>query len=160
MKSFDQLFTENDGVLYHKAWEKGEGLVAGWKIKTGYHQVRANGKNIFRHRVIWEMYNGPIPELLVIDHLNGIPGDDRIENLQVVTRAENHGLGIPSLYKSNSSGFNGVVWYKAYRKWIAGFQYNKKSIHVGYFSDPAEAAEALAKKRIELGAPKSRRVKA
>jgi hypothetical protein len=158
MKSLDEIFSEKDGVLYHKSWKKLFGLVAGHTIKDGYQQVRVNGKKVFRHRVIWEMNYGPIPDSLVIDHINGIPGDDRIENLQVVTRAENHSLGISALYKSNSSGFNGVVWYKQYGKWSANFRHKRKPIHCGYFDDPKEASEAILKKRIEIGAPISRRV--
>ena len=41
------------------------------------------------HRVIWERVNGPIPEGMEINHLNGIKDDNRLENLEVVTHSDN-----------------------------------------------------------------------
>ena len=42
------------------------------------------------HRIIWEAVNGqPIPEGMEINHINGIKHDNRIENLELVTRLEN-----------------------------------------------------------------------
>lgn len=42
------------------------------------------------HRVIWEYVNGPIAPGLDINHLNGVKTDNRIVNLEAVTRAENN----------------------------------------------------------------------
>lgn len=41
------------------------------------------------HRMIWESVNGPIAAGFEINHLNGDKLDNRIENLELVTRAEN-----------------------------------------------------------------------
>jgi len=43
------------------------------------------------HRKIWEACYGKIPEGNFIHHINGNKNDNRIENLQCVTRKE-HGL--------------------------------------------------------------------
>lgn len=40
-------------------------------------------KQIKLHRAIWIAANGRIPEELVIDHINGIKNDNRIENLRL-----------------------------------------------------------------------------
>jgi hypothetical protein len=53
------------------------------------------------HRVVWEYVHGPIPGL-DINHLNGVKTDNRIVNLEAVTRAENNrhavvtGLTVPA----------------------------------------------------------------
>lgn len=39
-------------------------------------------------RIVWEAANGPIPKGHVVRYLNGDSMDDRLENLQVVTRRE------------------------------------------------------------------------
>ena len=60
------------------------------------------------HRIIWEMFNGPIPTGMVIDHMNGNPWDNRIENLRVVTHRQNVQNAKKS--KRNTSGITGVRW--------------------------------------------------
>ena len=41
------------------------------------------------HRIVWEAFNGKIPEGHMIDHINRDKTDNRIENLRVVTRSQN-----------------------------------------------------------------------
>lgn len=46
------------------------------------------------------------------------------------------------MYKTNTSGYYGVSWNTAQRKWIVTIRINKKTIRVGYFRDIEEAARA------------------
>lgn len=46
-------------------------------------------RNIAAHRVVWELANGPIPDLLEINHKNGIKTDNQLSNIEVVTSGEN-----------------------------------------------------------------------
>ena len=41
------------------------------------------------HRIVWEQHNGPIPDGMTIDHINGNKKDNRIENLQMLSRKDN-----------------------------------------------------------------------
>lgn len=41
------------------------------------------------HRLIWEAVHGPIPDGLEPNHKNGVKTDNRIANLELVTRAQN-----------------------------------------------------------------------
>ena len=43
----------------------------------------------YEHRKVWENAYGAIPDGLVIDHINGKKDDNRIENLQLLTRKKN-----------------------------------------------------------------------
>lgn len=49
---------------------------------------RGRGKAIFEHRVVWENANGPIPDGQEIHHRNEIRTDNRLENLECVTRLQ------------------------------------------------------------------------
>lgn len=64
------------------------GKPAGWQDPRGYW--KATAKCAYVHRMIWEMLKGPIPEGLVIDHINQDKTDNRIENLRCVTYGENN----------------------------------------------------------------------
>ena len=41
------------------------------------------------HRKVWKSVYGEIPKGMVIDHINGNTLDNRIENLQCITQAQN-----------------------------------------------------------------------
>lgn len=79
-------------------------LVTGTNIKGYLHvKLSINGeKHTVRiHRVIWISVYGGIPDGTVIHHKNNKKGDNRIENLAVVTPAENSRLAaIDGLYAS------------------------------------------------------------
>jgi len=52
------------------------------RIKIPNHPKANKTGYISEHRYVWEMANGkPLPDGWVIHHLNGIPHDNRIENL-------------------------------------------------------------------------------
>lgn len=82
------------------------GQVAGSKHKLGYIKVQLNGTLCFVHPVIWFMCNGFDPGDLQIDHHNGDPSDNRIENLCPVTHQQN-GFN-RKVSSNNNSGVNGV----------------------------------------------------
>ena len=46
---------------------------------------------ILKHRFIFECFHGKINDVkLVIDHINNIKTDNRLENLQLITQSQNH----------------------------------------------------------------------
>ena len=54
-----------------------------------YKRIWHNGKMESEHRVVWEQANGPIPDGMTIDHINGNTLDNRLENLQVMSMYDN-----------------------------------------------------------------------
>ncbi len=66
--------------------------------KNGYLQVLVRGINTDfvcykAHRFVYEVFKGSIPNSLVIDHINKIKTDNRLENLDLVTQQENSRRG-------------------------------------------------------------------
>lgn len=77
------------GLVYGRA-----GQVVGTECSDGYVRLGRRGRDLpagyqYAHRVIWEAVTGPIPEGLEIDHLNGRKADNRISNLEAVSRSVN-----------------------------------------------------------------------
>lgn len=73
------------GVVYGRAGTPVGGLCSDGYVRLG------GGRNGYQyaHRLIWETVHGEIEPGLEIDHLNGRKDDNRIRNLEAVTRAEN-----------------------------------------------------------------------
>ena len=61
----------------------------------GYYQFKVNDKklikpkNYYIHRFEWECVKGVIPEGFVIDHCDSVKTNNQIDNLQLLTLAEN-----------------------------------------------------------------------
>lgn len=110
---------------------------AGTIDHTGYCHVYVNGRSYQRHRIIWEMFNGKIRDGFVIDHINHIRHDDRIENLREITPAENNKNA--SIRKDNKCGVVGVSFHKRCKKWYARIRHNGKLVNL-YWGDSFDDA--------------------
>lgn len=76
------------------------------KNRTDSMVVSVKCKIYMLNRVVWEMVNGPIPEGYIIDHLDGNPLNNKIENLACKTRGEN--MQNRKIDSRNNTGFPGV----------------------------------------------------
>lgn len=130
----DLFIYHNDGTVTRRRnhYCTKKGALAGFKNKAGYWYVKVYQKRIALHRVIWIMHNGEIPPGMVVDHINRVRDDNRIENLRIAsykTNARNM-----SIKKGNLSGLKGVSYSKRDRMWIARIRYNGRDVMLGRFS--------------------------
>ena len=108
-------------------------------VNGRYLQIGVCGKRMRGHQFAWLLTHGYIAK--TIDHINGNGLDNRLENLREVTQQQNiHNCRNPP--KHNTSGFLGVSYYKAGKKFAAHINLNGKKIHLGYFVDPKMAHQA------------------
>lgn len=126
-------------------------LWTGAKLPKGYGRIHGEvqGKFLLAHRVSYELANGPIPEGLVIDHMCHTPGCVNPDHLRAITRQQN-AENIGKLHSKNTSGYRGVNWNKAMKKWHALVSYQRQRYHVGFYESIEDAAEAAKAKRLEL----------
>lgn len=96
--------------IYQKYKQTGKGNHSGqWTelrkphIQPFYHPVSGNAYNcvtvkvkidgkyrfVVASNIIWVYFNGSIPEGYDVDHINDVSTDNRLENLQLLTRTEN-----------------------------------------------------------------------
>ena len=105
-------YDAEQGVVRNR---KGQ-VIKGFDDKDGYLQLNmwlADGRHVVKlHRLVWVLCRGCLPTQ--IDHLNGNPKDNRIENLREVSQSENDmnrllawkpnaNTGVPGVCKSNNS---------------------------------------------------------
>lgn len=100
------------------------------------------------HRVGWALYHGKWP-LNEIDHINGIPSDNRLVNLREVNHVENlQNQKIPS---DNKSGHIGVSWNRHRNKWISRISVDGKYLYLGLFSNKEDAVISRSKAETQYG---------
>lgn len=65
--------------------------------RGNYLRVRlwkdGKGKDYRVHRLVWEVFNGPIPDGLHVNHINENVQDNRLTNLNLMTPKENNAWG-------------------------------------------------------------------
>ena len=101
-----------------------------WKLKNKRNRYTA-------HQLVAIEFLGhkPCGSILVVDHINDIKTDNRVENLQIVTQRFN-------VYKTQghySSQYKGVSWHKNRKKWQSNIRINGKLKYLGGFIDEHEA---------------------
>lgn len=96
-----------------------------------------NNKQILLHRLIYEAYYDVVPT--IIDHINGIRADNRIENLREVDASGNSQNRAAN--KSNILGYKGV-WKNPIGRYRACIHLKNKTIHLGTHDTPELAALA------------------
>jgi len=69
-------------------------------------QISFQGKQYYVHRIIWVLINGSISPEMVIDHLDGNPFNNKIENLSLKSTAGN--MKNQKKYSNNTTGITGV----------------------------------------------------
>jgi hypothetical protein len=102
INGYDGYFIDTDGNVWTS--KSGNNLTQRTELKllklskkrTGYLYAniywgtKVNQRSSLRvHRLVYEAFVGPITEGFVIDHINDIKSDNRLENLQMLSVAEN-----------------------------------------------------------------------
>lgn len=100
-------------------------------------------KTIIMHRLIMNISDPKIQ----IDHINGNKLDNRKCNLRILGNMENC-QNLHKLDARNTSGYRGVSWDKANKKWIAIAGYRNKKIYLGLFDSAKTAGEKVEKWRL------------
>lgn len=105
-----------------------------WHLYKGGYAVRKKGnKTIYLHRCVVHA-----EEDEYVDHINGNPLDNRLENLRICLHSDNMKN---QKTRNNKSGYKGVRLHKS-GLWQARIHVDKKEISLGYYKTPEDAARA------------------
>jgi len=157
----NQYRINTDGELFTiaKRGGRGRGKVGDWyqikgtKRGRGYLDARIGGKIFPIHRIVAQHFIDGYTDGSIVDHINGDPSDNRLQNLRILSHKQNmRAYNKPT--NGAKSKYRGVWWHKANRKWVAEIRPNNQKIHIGCYSDELEAAKAFNTKALELGWPK------
>ncbi len=116
------------------------GALAGWLSDSGHRMIEIDHVAYLAHRLAWLYVHGSYPSS-DLDHINGIPDDNRIENLREAT----HGQNMQNYRAANANsktGLLGVCYNKRAAAFVAQIRVSGKSLHLGYFKTAQEASVA------------------
>lgn len=102
----------------------------------GHLHGRIFNKCIYAHRAVFALVHGGWPEH-EIDHINGVPNDNRPSNLRDVSHQEN--LRNMKFSRANTSGATGVSFNKRLGKWAAHAGIDGRYGHLGFFEHKEDA---------------------
>ncbi len=98
---------------------------------SGYLVTNINGKNVLKHRFIWETLNGSIPKGFTIDHIDRNKLNNDISNLRLATSLQQN-YNMPP--KSNT-GHHFITFYRK-----RGYRVNiRNGEYIKYFDSLSEA---------------------
>ncbi len=119
-------------AVFQKTWKKAEGT---YKTET-----------IYLHKLVAERFlsQDKSSSNNLVGALNGNKLDCRLENLAFRSRA----VASRQRKTSSKTGYTGV--YKENKRYRAVISINRKSVHIGMYDTPEEAAMAYNKKSMEL----------
>jgi len=134
-------YNPETGVFTWRVSRRGtakQGTEAGSVNGDGYRRITINGSKFLAHRLAWLYVHGVLPEN-ELDHKNRDKDANWIANLREATRVEN--TRNKRRNSNNTSGFKGVSWHRAAKKFCADIGIAGKTIHLGLF-ETAEAASS------------------
>ena len=85
--------TSKRGVLNQVDYNQQPRVLTFSKTRMGYKQLIVSQhqhiKSVLVHRLVWETFNGSIPDGLQVDHIDGNNQNNNLANLQLLTLADN-----------------------------------------------------------------------
>jgi hypothetical protein len=124
------------------------GKIAGSALRSGHIILSFNGGKYLAHRIAWAISHD-VQDFDEIDHINGDPSDNRLENLRCVQHSENQ----KNLKRrsDNTSGVVGVGLHSQTGSWRAYINFAGKRHHIGLFATKDEAINARLAVQKDVG---------
>jgi hypothetical protein len=115
---------------------------AGGINSGGYIHIKIMGQMFKAHRLAFLYMNGEFPKNQV-DHINGVPSDNRWVNLREATFSQN----MHNSKSRRNDGMKGV--FASRRRWGAQIQINKVRVYLGHFLTKEDAHAAYCEAAME-----------
>jgi predicted RNase H-like HicB family nuclease len=148
-----ELFEYREVGLYWKEdrySNKVKGCLAGYLDSRMYRKIHVNRKTYAMHKLVYLYHHGYMPD--IVDHINGCPCDNRIENLRDVSQSANAQNRSHKSKKSNT-GIRNVTYNSKRNKYVVRVCCNYESKFIGEFTtlEEAEIAAKEARKKYHEG---------
>jgi hypothetical protein len=129
------FLSENRQQSCNRRWA---GRVAGQKVR-GYRRIEIKYNRetyiCMGHQLCWRLSGREYDPNKVIDHINGVTTDDRIDNLRLITQCQNSRNR--TTHKKSKTGVSGVTLFKG--RYRVQIKVNYKMLYIGSYETFEEA---------------------
>ena len=122
-------YYEKDGRVFNAYHKEMGNLNSKGYLRFAVSNGRKDVTNWSVHRWIWTQYNGPIPKGYDVDHINYNKTDNRIQNLQLISKEDHR-------KRRDNTGY--------IRERSGKYQATRDHVHLGTFATKARAIMACA----------------
>ena len=118
----------------------------------GYNVVSLKKDNNLKtyqvHRLVAMAFlnHTPCGMTLVVDHINNIKTDNKLDNIQLITQREN----VSKDKVNKDSKYTGAYKSRTLGKWFSSININGKTVHLGTFNNEIDAHNAYQNKLKEI----------
>lgn len=132
-------YVPETGQFFYRKWrgQRRAGSTAGVKNPQGYVVISVQRSPYLAHRLAIAFQTGVWPENN-IDHINGVPHDNRLANLREVTQSLN--VAAANMRRYKNGGALGIRFRKG--KWEASIKSQGIEIYLGRYADKDDAQDA------------------
>lgn len=138
-----EIFTYSQGKLFwivESNYCSFQGKEAGYVSPCGYCYITVNNVRYKRSRLVWAFHNGWPASNLLVDHINRDKSDDNINNLRLVSVAEN---------RWNSNNIKGYTYEKDRQKYKVTIMAYSKRVLIGRYDTEEDAREAYNRAKLK-----------
>jgi hypothetical protein len=151
VKSLERIVKKSDGSKR----TVNERILKPAMNSVGYFYIDLSNQGVKKtrkiHQLVAESFlnHTPCGHKLVVNHINFDRTDNRVQNLEIVTARENSNRK----HLTSTSQYTGVYWHKTNKKWCATISVNRKTKHLGRFTDEYQAHLAYQSALAQLNNP-------
>lgn len=149
VKSLDRTFLKSNGVLIsYKQKELKPSIQKTGYLKVNLYKNQIEDQYLVHQLVAIAFLNHKLDgtNKIVVDHINNIRIDNRLENLQLISNRENSSKD----KKNGTSKYIGVMWHSSKKKWESRIRYKGKLLFLGLFVNELDAHNAYQSKLEEI----------
>jgi hypothetical protein len=142
-KTYEKCPEDSCTIVNIKHYEYLWNAILNWNTE-GYVNIYWKEDNVNKimplHRYVVKHLEGTeIPKNYVVHHINADRYDNDINNLEVVTYAQNNAAIVRKKISSDTK-YKGIHFSKLKKNWIAQIAYNQRTYHLGAFDTDKDAA--------------------
>lgn len=129
---YEVMMADEDGTIRRSDGTEVSTYVNIDGYKTFGKNVGGSEVKVAVHRAVWEAFNGPVTNGMVVDHINQDKTDNRLANLRLMTKAGN----------TCNTSRRGI--HRRGNKWRAVTKSNGVQTNLGTFDSEEDALQAKA----------------